>query len=266
MILQASGISLGYKQENGHFQRILQDFDLSLSAGELITILGPSGVGKSSLLRVLAGLQPAENGQVKLFNQIISEPHPRMAFVFQNPSLLPWLNVHDNVGFGLRFKSQPKITKKDSDKRIREALQDVNLEHASRLHPQALSGGMAQRVALARALAKSPEIILLDEPFSALDKITRTQMQILLSTLIKKHNTAAILVTHDIDEALLVSDRIILIGEMPGRIIGQWAIPKYQGHEEEILLKLQQQKIEILSTLQIAKEAQVQFDTVDFFI
>lgn len=266
MILQAQQIHLGYQQQDGQYHRILEDFNLSLKSGELITILGPSGVGKSSLLRVLAGLQTPESGEVKLFNQKIIKPHPRLAFIFQNPSLLPWRNVFDNVGFGLRFKNQPKISKKEAHDRIKTALREVNLEQAAHQYPQALSGGMAQRVSLARALVRKPQIILLDEPFSALDKITRTQMQQLLSNIIQKHDTTAILVTHDIDEALLVSHRIILLGKMPGRIIGEWEISQHQGHEEEILLKLQQQKIEILSTLQIAKDVQTQLETVDYFI
>ncbi len=266
MILQAKNINLGYEQQNGQYQRILENFNISLEPGELVSILGPSGVGKSSMLRTLAGLQAPESGDVFLFDQKITEPHPDVAFVFQNPSLLPWLNVHHNVGFGLRFKNQPKISKKEAEERIRSALQDVDLENSEHLHPNELSGGMAQRVALARALAKKPKIILLDEPFSALDKVTRSQMQALLFSLIQKHNTASVLVTHDIDEALLISQRIILVGSKPGRIIGHWQIPHHDSCDEEFLLHVQHQKAEILATLRSAKEEKIQSETIDFFI
>ena len=264
-VLHAQNINLGYPQKEGGFKRILQNFSLQLDAGEVVTLLGPSGVGKSSLLRVLAGLQRPESGEVRLFEQAITKPHPRLAFVFQNPSLLPWLNVRENVGFGLRFKDQPQIGKEEAEQRITDALKDVDLAHAGALYPSELSGGMAQRVALARALARQPQIILLDEPFSALDEITRAQMQTLLASLVEKHQAAAVLVTHDIDEALLVSKRVLLIGKMPGRLIGQWGICR-QGTGEEALLQLQAERADILRTLQSAKGEQLQAQTVDFVI
>ena len=177
-ILQAHDIALGYAQPKAEFNLVLQDFSLDLAHGELVALLGPSGVGKSSLLRVLAGLDQPHRGQVQIFGQTISRPHARAAFVFQQPSLLPWLTVRENIAFGLSFKNQPQISKNEAQQRVQSALQEVGLSHAANAYPSALSGGMAQRVALARALARQPEIILLDEPFSALDEITRSITEI----------------------------------------------------------------------------------------
>ncbi len=266
MILHARNINLGYQLASGEYKRILENFNLSLTAGEIVTILGPSGIGKSSLLRVLAGLQLPESGEVERFKEISTLPHPRVAFVFQTPSLLPWLDVTKNIGFGLQFKKQPQITKKEVKQRIIEALKDVNLSSVADQYPHQLSGGMAQRVALARALARQPEIILLDEPFSALDQITRTEMQKLLIGVIKKYQAAAILVTHDIDEALLISQRIILVGKMPGRILGEWQIPQLNLSNEQILHHLKPQKEEIIATLHEAQLWKQRVETIDYFI
>lgn len=223
-ILQASDIRLAYARAGARPHVVLQGFSLRLEPGEVIAVLGPSGVGKSSLLRVLAGLQDADHGTVQLKGQPLNGPHPRSSFVFQDPSLLPWLNLEENVGFGLDFKHQPDISKAEKKARVRAAIEEVGLHGANARYPSELSGGMAQRAALARSLARQPEVLLLDEPFSALDELTRSDMQNLLQAIIARHGTAAILVTHDIDEALILADRIVLIGDSPGRTIGEWTL------------------------------------------
>jgi NitT/TauT family transport system ATP-binding protein len=235
----------------GNAQAVLSDFSLELSAGEVITILGPSGAGKSSLLRVLAGLQSPSGGSVEVADGVLSGVHPRLAITFQNPGLLPWLDLEKNVGFGLNFKTQPKLSRQERQQRVDAAIGEVGLSYARHLRPNELSGGMAQRAALARCLARQPRVLLLDEPFGALDEVTRSEMQQLLLKVIADFGTAAILVTHDIDEALLVSDRIVLLGGSPAHQIADWIInlPKPRA---DYVAELGALRIEILRTLRNA--------------
>lgn len=248
LALQAHNISLRY---SGADAPVLADFDLNLAKGEIVAVLGPSGVGKSSLLRVLAGLQSPNAGSVTVGGTTISTVHPRLAIAFQNPGLLPWLDLEKNVAFGLNFKHQPVLSLEERQRRVDEAICEVGLDHARRLRPSELSGGMAQRAALARCLARKPEVLLLDEPFGALDEVTRTEMQHLLLKVVQDFDAAAVLITHDIDEALLVSDRILLLGGTPARKIGEWKID-LPTPRDDYVTELGKVRIEILSTLRKA--------------
>ena len=241
-VLQAYDLSLSYDDTT-----LLENLDLTIHQDEIVILLGPSGVGKSSLLRALAGLQASQGGEVKLFGETLNKPHPKAAFVFQQAALLPWLSLERNVAFGLNFKHQPHITKQEISMRVDKALAEVGLSHAAQQYPSALSGGMAQRAALARALAREPEVLLLDEPLGALDPNTRQEMQQLLRNTLKSHSAAAVMVTHDIDEAMAVGDRIVLLGGRPANIVSEWRLDRYTatapdqlaGLRQDILLAMQ---------------------------
>jgi NitT/TauT family transport system ATP-binding protein len=186
--------------------------DLEVRPGELVAILGASGAGKSTLLRIAAGLLAAATGEVRIDGELVHGPRPDVVLAFQDPCLLPWLPVERNVAFGLGFTRQPKLSRRERAARVAAALAEVGLSHARHLAPRQLSGGMAQRVALARALARQPRTLLLDEPFGALDEVTRAEMQRLLVRVVQRTQAATLFVTHDIDEALLVADRVLVLG------------------------------------------------------
>lgn len=231
---------------HGKAPRVFAGVTFSVKPRETVALLGASGCGKSTLLRVLAGLEKPQEGSVRFLDQPVTQPHPRSALVFQQASLLPWLNVADNVSFGLDFRHQPRISKQQKEERVQEALTAVGMAAHAKALPSELSGGMAQRVALARALAREPQLLFADEPFSALDPITRAEMQNLLVDVVQRWHTSALLVTHDIDEAILVADRILLMGGSPAKVIAEWPIylSHPRAHHTEAVHSLRNQILE----------------------
>ena len=191
----------------------LERFSAEISPGEIIAIIGGSGCGKSTLLRAIAGLDRASAGTVMLDGAAISAPHAKIGIIFQEPRLLPWLSVADNIGFGL--SDLPAGVRRE---KVATALARVGLADKANAWPRELSGGQAQRVAIARALVPQPEVLLLDEPFSALDAFTRRDLQDHLLDLWADTRPTLILVTHDVDEAVVLADRVLVMRPRPGRL------------------------------------------------
>jgi sulfonate transport system ATP-binding protein len=192
----------------------LQDFSLSIGKGELVAVIGGSGCGKSTLLRLLSGLEGPTQGEISFEGRLLTEPDSLVNIVFQEPRLFPWLTVADNIGFGLRH-----LASSERDEQVSAALEKIGLRGHEKRWIKELSGGQAQRVALARALVTKPAVLLLDEPFSALDAMTRVELQDHLIDLWRVNATTMLLVTHDIEEAAFLADRVVVMRPWPGRIL-----------------------------------------------
>ncbi|HEX3954881.1 MAG TPA: ABC transporter ATP-binding protein [Stellaceae bacterium] len=193
----------------------LRSIDLEIAAGEFVMLLGPSGCGKSTLLYLIAGLEEATSGQSWFFGDLIEGPSPERSLIFQETSLFPWLSVWQNVSFGLAIRGVSAAQRKEA---ARQALQRVGLAEAADKRPDELSGGMRQRVAVARALAMRPKVLLMDEPFAALDVQTRAKMQNFLIDVWRDSGASVLFVTHHIDEAVALADRVVVFTARPGRI------------------------------------------------
>ena len=196
--------------------KALERFSAEVRIGEVVAIIGGSGCGKSTLLRAIAGLDRATSGTVTLDGTVVLAPHAKIGIVFQEPRLLPWLSVAGNIGFGL--SDQPSAVRREA---VARALSRVGLADKANAWPRELSGGQAQRVAIARALVPQPEVLLLDEPFSALDAFTRRDLQDHLLDLWADTRPTLVLVTHDVDEAVVLADRIFVMRPRPGRLFAE---------------------------------------------
>ena len=213
--LAANKLGVSFRDDKGELIA-LQDVSFSLDEQEFVCVLGPSGSGKSTLLRILAGLLMPTYGKVILAGKPIQGPHPKVGLVFQDPNLMPWRSVLQNVLLPLEIDSTPKT---DANLQARGVLDLVGLSGFEDYLPRDLSGGMAQRVAIARALVHDPDVLLLDEPFGALDALTRERMGDELSRIWQSRRKTVVMVTHAIDEAILLSDRILVLGSRPGRLV-----------------------------------------------
>jgi len=218
--LELTKVGIEFPTPKGPFCA-LRDVDLKIKKGEFVSLIGHSGCGKSTVLNIVAGLYQATTGGVVLNGREVNEPGPERAVVFQNHSLLPWLTAYENVELGVKRVFKGKKTRAEMRAWIEHNLELVHMTHAIHKRPDELSGGMKQRVGIARALAMEPQVLLMDEPFGALDALTRAHLQDSLMEIQNELGNTVIMITHDVDEAVLLSDRIVMMTNGPAATVGE---------------------------------------------
>ncbi|MDR1395989.1 MAG: ABC transporter ATP-binding protein [Deltaproteobacteria bacterium] len=243
-VLTITGVSKVFTHPDGSAVTALSQVDLVIESGEFVSLIGPSGCGKSTLLRLIAGLETATSGRLDLDGRNISGPDAERGLVFQNPCLFPWLNIHNNVAFGLRAR---RVYQKQKS-RVQKFLDLVGLSRFGKVYPHHLSGGMAQRASMARALINQPRVLLLDEPLGALDAFTRMNMQDEILRIRAENLITMVMVTHDVDEAIFLSDRIAVMTPGPGRVETILTVPfaRPRARNTPDFLQLRSRILEIL--------------------
>lgn len=272
--LELSQIGIEFPTPKGPFCA-LQNVDLKIKKGEFVSLIGHSGCGKSTVLNIVAGLYQATTGGVVLNGREVNEPGPERAVVFQNHSLLPWLTAYENVELGVKRVFKGKKTRAEMRAWIEHNLELVHMTHAMHKRPDEISGGMKQRVGIARALAMEPQVLLMDEPFGALDALTRAHLQDSLMEIQNTLGNTVIMITHDVDEAVLLSDRIVMMTKGPAATIGEILDVKLErprnrleladnteyNHYRSAVLRFlyeKQKKIEPISSKRQEKSAEVE--------
>lgn len=220
-VLKVDNVSKSFKSHKSSNVDVLKNISFKIENGEFVTLLGPSGCGKTTLLTMIGGFQQATSGNIYLEGKIITGPSSERGYVFQNYALFPWMNVAKNILYSLKLK---KMTKTEKQNRLKELLNMSHLNGHEDKYPISLSGGMQQRVAVARALASNPKILLLDEPLGAIDLQLREHMQNELLNLVKNSKSTVLMVTHDVSEAVYLSDRVIVMSSNKGSIIADLSI------------------------------------------
>ncbi len=214
--VRLGGVGVSFPRPSGGRLRALEGLDLAIGAGEVISVIGPNGCGKSTLLRLIAGLLDPDEGSVSVDGAPVRGPSERVGIVFQEPRLLPWRSVGRNIAYPLELAGRPAAALTE---RVGQLIELVGLRDFERARPSQLSGGMSQRAALARALALAPDVLLLDEPFSALDALTRERFNLELLSLWARTDTTIVAVTHSIPEAIFLADRVVVLSPRPGRVV-----------------------------------------------
>ena len=217
-LVELRGVGVSFEVARGERVTALDGVDLAIERGEVVVLIGPNGSGKSTLLRVVAGLLPAQAGQALFDGRPIAGPDPRIGLVFQEPRLLPWRTTAANVTYPLELAGVPAPERAARGEAL---LRRVGLEDAASRIPSQLSGGMRQRAALARALALEPALLLLDEPFSAVDELTRERLNVELLEIAARRNATLLVVTHSVHEAVFLADRVVVLSERPGRVVAE---------------------------------------------
>ncbi|MDF2905989.1 MAG: ABC-type nitrate/sulfonate/bicarbonate transport system, ATPase component [Herbinix sp.] len=249
MHIEIRGVSKAYNQKGERLQ-VLDNVSLEIAPGEFVCLLGPSGCGKSTLINMIAGFEGTDQGYIKIDNEPVKAPSSKYVTIFQNYGLLPWRSVLKNVELGLETMKRSRVEREAIAKKYIDL---VGLSKFEKSHPHQLSGGMQQRVAIARALAVNPDILFMDEPFGALDAITRIKMQKDILEITKAHKKTTLFVTHDIEEAVYLADRIVIMTPNPGRIkeIVPVKLPTVRDRTSDDFIRVRDRVFEILNMKEI---------------
>ena len=246
-MIEIQGVGKHFQQRKGTLNVVLQDIDLNVRRGEFVSLVGQSGCGKTTLLRMIGGLAPYAPGEIKVNGETVLSVPPRIGFVFQNAALLPWKTVHENVLLGLN-ETRGSFSRDEKRQKVERQLELTGLAEFGDYLPRQLSGGMQQRCGLARALVGEPDVLLMDEPFGAVDALTRIRLQEELATIVERTEATVVFVTHDVEEAVFLADRVAVMTIGPGTIkeIVDIDLPRPRERRSELLGPLSEYVLELV--------------------